>query len=302
MSITVVIRTLNEGRFLKDLLTAIETQKFEKLDIQRENIEVLIVDSGSTDDTLQIANRHKCNVVTIEKEDFTFGRSLNRGCAAAKGSILVFVSGHCIPTSNDWLENLVYPILKRDIAYCYGRQIGIETSQFSETQLLGKYFPQEEKIPQVDSIMVNNANAAISKVVWEAFNFHEEITGLEDMELAQRITTAGHKIGYCSTSEVFHIHNESLRQIKRRYEREAVALLSIEPGWRISWFDFFRYFFVSVLSDLRAALRVGRFWKVLLDVISFRAAQYIGSYQGNHSSIKKINEAKEAYFYPIKRT
>ena len=301
MRITIVIRTLNEDRFLDDLLTAIETQEFEKIDIRQEDIEILIVDSGSTDNTLQIASRHKCRITTIEKDEFTFGKSLNKGCAAAKGSTLVFVSGHCIPTASDWLENLVYPILKSDIAYCYGRQIGLETSQFSENQLLGKYFPSEEKIPQVDSILVNNANAAISKVVWEAFKFDEEITGLEDMELAQRLVKDGYKIAYCSTSVVFHIHNETLRQIKRRYEREAVALLSIEPDWRISWADFFRYFFASVLSDLNAALRIRRFWKVLPDVVSFRAAQYMGSYQGNHSSVRKINEAKEAYFYPTKR-
>ena len=57
-------------------------------------IEIILVDSGSNDKTLSIANKHKIIITHIEKKSFTFGRSLNIGCDIATGDILVFISGH----------------------------------------------------------------------------------------------------------------------------------------------------------------------------------------------------------------
>ncbi len=94
MLASLVIRTYNEEKHLDELLTQVHRQKCTLVDL-----EVVIVDSGSTDKTLEIANRHGCRVTHIKKSDFTFGRSLNIGCEFAKGELLVFVSGHCIPTN-----------------------------------------------------------------------------------------------------------------------------------------------------------------------------------------------------------
>lgn len=100
--------------------------------------EVVIVDSGSSDKTLEIAEQHRCNVVHIRKEDFTFGRSLNVGCEAARGEYLVFISGHCVPASSRWLHNLVMPICSSEVLYTYGRQLGRDATKFSEQQLFDK--------------------------------------------------------------------------------------------------------------------------------------------------------------------
>ena len=78
----------------------------------------------------------------IKKEDFSFGKSLNVGCNFSNGDYLVFVSGHCIPVDNHWLENLVSP-LEDNCGYTYGKQIGRGTTKFSENQLFKKYFPDQ---------------------------------------------------------------------------------------------------------------------------------------------------------------
>src|SRR5690606_34544674 len=98
--------------------------------------------------SVEIARKHGARIVEIKKSEFTFGRSLNRGCAASEGRALVFISGHCIPTHDRWLANLIAPLGRDRITYSYGRQIGHDVSKFSEHQLFRKYFPEHSAVPQ----------------------------------------------------------------------------------------------------------------------------------------------------------
>ena len=182
MRLSVVIRTLHAARHLPDLLKSIGEHEFGA-----HTCEMVLVDSGSTDGTAQIAESHHCNIFRISKADFSFGCSLNVGCAAAAGDALVFVSGHCIPYDRHWLARLVEPLQQPDIAFSYGRQIGGETSHFSEPQIFAKYFPSESRIPQ-DGFYCNNANSASLRSDWEALKFDEELTGLEDVDIAKART------------------------------------------------------------------------------------------------------------------
>ena len=149
--ISIVIRTLNEEMYLNELLCAVKNQILEDLEY-----EIVIIDSGSTDKTLEIAKKHECRVTSISKKDFSFGRSLNMGSKYANGDILVYISGHCIPSSQHWLYELVKPIISGHAGYSYGGQLGKNTTKFSEKQLFKKYFPNESEIPQ-KGFFCNNA-------------------------------------------------------------------------------------------------------------------------------------------------
>ena len=181
MKASIVIRTYNEQKHLRELLQGIQSQICDGFEI-----ETVIVDSGSTDNTLKIAEAFPTRIVPIKKEDFSFGRSLNVGCDAATGDVLVFVSGHCIPTGRRWVADLIAPLGSNGVVYTYGGQVGNEGSHFSECQIFGKYFPSTSKIPQ-EGFYCNNANAAMLKRVWQEHPFDEELTGLEDMHLAKRL-------------------------------------------------------------------------------------------------------------------
>lgn len=290
--VSVVIRTLNEQKHLDELLVSIQKQESNRFDI-----EVVIVDSGSTDKTLEIAKKYNCRITYINKEDFTFGRSLNVGCDFANGAYLVFVSGHCIPASNNWLHNLVLPLADKLCAYSYGKQIGRDTTKFSEQQLFDKYFTDKSKIPQV-GFFCNNANSALRKDIWEEIPFDEKITGLEDMYLAKQIIEAGDKIAYIAEAPVYHIHDESWSQVKNRYEREAIALQKIMPELHFGKLDFIKCFSIGVLKDLWAAKRKSILLKEFSSIIRFRLAQYNGAYSGNHIHRKLSYEMKMKYFYP----
>src|SRR3546814_13242095 len=105
MLTSIVIRTLDDARYLGELLEAIGQQ-----DTGPFQVEVVVIDSGSTDGTLEIAEKHGCTITHITREQFSFGRSLNMGCEVARGEILVLISGHCVPTDRRWLRNLCQPI------------------------------------------------------------------------------------------------------------------------------------------------------------------------------------------------
>ena len=294
MLVSVVIRTLNEERHLPELLSSIDRQQLNDMQLEK-----ILIDSGSTDGTLKIADEHGCRVFHIGKHEFTFGRSLNWGSKHAEGEILVYVSGHCVPATPSWLAELVSPIRKGISSYSYGRQVGRDTTKFSETKLFEKYYPESSRIPQT-GFFCNNANSAISKSAWEKYQFDEEVTGLEDMELAKRITNDGGEIAYVADAVVFHIHDESWAQTKRRYERESIALQKIMPEVHISIGDMLRYFFAAVTSDISDALSEKKALREFVGILKFRSAQYWGTYRGNHEHRVLSRKRKEDYYYPSK--
>lgn len=289
---SIVIRTLNEARWLPQLFEALERQT-----LPRDQWEVVLVDSGSTDDTRQIAQGHGARLVEIRKDEFTFGRSLNRGCEAALGRALVFISGHCIPTTADWLEKLIAPLGRDRVAYTYGRQVGHEVSKFSEHQLFAKYFPDRSAIPS-EGFFCNNANSALLREVWETHRFDEELTGLEDMELGKRLVAAGHRLAYVADAAVIHIHEESWSKVRVRYEREAIALQAIMPEIHVGFGDFLRYAASGVFLDWGQAISDKVFLREFWNIVMFRTMQFWGTYRGNNDHRRLSQARKEAYFFP----
>ena len=242
--VSIVIRTLNEEKYLHQLLSSINNQD------TKYNFEIILVDSGSKDGTLNIAKKFKCNIYHIQKKDFSFGRSLNLGCKNCIGKFIVIISGHCVPFNNLWLEKLIKPLNNSNMEYVYGRQIPGESSFLSEARIFAKYYPKKSNIPQ-KVCFSNNANSAIKKEIWEKYKFDEELTGLEDIDMAKKIQNEGGKIGYVADSIVYHYHRETWRQISRRFEREAIAYKEIYPNINIKITDSIRYFFAAILGDIK---------------------------------------------------
>lgn len=290
MTISVIIRTLNESARLPELLKTLTSQVVEG------DVEIILVDSGSNDGTLDIAEGFGVKILSISKEDFTFGRSLNVGCQAASGDYLAFISGHCVPADDYWLARLVKPLLQNLAGYSYGRQEGRDTTRFSEYLVFNKYYPQQSLIPQ-QGFYCNNANAMLRRDLWEQFRFNEQLTGLEDMYLAKQLVVAGHKVAYVSEASVYHIHNESWRQIKIRYQRESIALREIIPEVYLSVLDLLKCIVTSVFSDTLVMIKSGEYRK-WFEIVSYRCCQYWGSFLGSNEHRKLTQEMKRRYFYP----
>jgi glycosyltransferase involved in cell wall biosynthesis len=289
---SIVIRTYNEARHLPELLDAIGSQS-----LGEGERETIVVDSGSTDATLHIAREHGCRIVHIAREEFSFGRSLNLGCAAASGRVLVFISGHCVPGDPVWLENLVSPVERGDADLTYGRQLGGERTRFSEHQIFRKYFPAKSG-RQPNGFFCNNANAAVRRSAWESFRFDETLTGLEDLHLGKRLVEAGGRVAYVPSAAVLHHHDETWSQVTRRFEREALALQSIMPEIHIGSIIAARYFAAATWGDWRRARNRGVLLRNAWPVVAYRFSQYYGSWKGNHSHRRMSRDSRERYFYP----
>lgn len=292
MRASIVIRTLNEARHLEDLLRTIARQQTNGIEV-----ETVLIDSGSTDGTVEIARDHGARVTTITKSEFSFGRSLNRGCAFSTGDILVLISGHCVPVDEHWLQNLCQPLIDGVASYSYGRQIGDDDSNYSERRIFAKYYPADSQVPQT-GFFCNNANSALLRSTWAEHPFDEELTGLEDMELAKRLVTVGHGVAYVAEAPVFHHHQENWPQVRRRFEREAIALRSIMPEVHLSRLDVLRCVIDSTRSDWRSARRNGITSTSRMDMLRYRWNQYVGSYIGNHEHRLLSRHAKQKYFFP----
>ena len=288
--VSIVIRALNEAEHLPALYSGILRQT-------RQPDQIVLVDSGSTDDTIAISQAHGADVVHIAPEDFSFGRSLNVGCAAATGDVLVFVSAHVYPTDENWLENLVEPFGHDDVVLSYGRQTGDHRTKFSELQLLRQWFP-EQSDPDQTTPFCNNANCAIRRSEWEMHPYDEELTGLEDLAWAEQALKRGGRIAYRADATIAHIHDEDFPRIRNRYRREAIAHRRIFDDQRLGALEAAALFVANVGRDYLAAGARGQLRRNVVDIPSFRAAQYLGTWEGFRSRGDVSSELKRRFYYP----
>ena len=290
--LSIVIRTYNEEKHIGRLLEGISRQSFR-------DAEIIIVDSGSTDATLAMANRYPVKVVPIPPEEFTFGRSLNRGCAEASGEFLVFASAHVYPTYPDWLEQLLSGFNDPEVALVYGKQRGDSTTKFSEHQIFTKLFPDQSN-PRQDHPFCNNANAAIRRELWLQRPYDEALSGLEDLEWGKWALAEGHTLAYSASAEIIHIHEESPGQVYNRYRREALALKQIQPEEIFRLNDFVRLLLFNVFSDCRQALDAKILYKSLGEIVLFRIMQFWGTYKGLRHTGRVGLDLIHTFYYPTR--
>jgi rhamnosyltransferase len=287
---SIIIRAYNEEEHIGRLLTGILKQSIK-------NVEIILVDSGSTDATVAIASRFPVKIVHIDQKHFTFGRSLNLGCASATGKNLVFVSAHVFPVYDDWLDHLISPFKGSNVALVYGKQQGAATTRFSEHQQFARMYPNVSNFEQHHPLC-NNANAAIRRELWEKHPYDETLSGLEDLEWATWALSEGYHLAYTAEAAVVHVHDESPRQVFRRYEREAIALSRIRPEERFGILQLVKLYLSNVRGDLRQAMVEGRFWVVLWEVLWFRWMQFWGTYSGFRHAGPITDEVIQAFYYP----
>lgn len=288
--VSVVIRCHNEAKHIGHLLELIGRQS-------EQSVEVVVVDSGSTDATLGIVGSFAARIVHITPDEFTFGRSLNRGCAAATGEILLFASAHVYPCDDEWLARLIAPFSDERVALTYGRQVGHETSRFSECQLFERQFPAisnyDQKLP-----FCNNANAAVRRSLWAQHPYDESLTGLEDLAWARWALSQGLKIAYVAEAAIVHIHDETAARIKRRYEREAIALRRIVPDSHMYAVEFVQYLARQVWGDLRALFRQRKSIVLVPEILMFRTMQYWGTFRGMNARSDVTQQILHKFYFP----
>ncbi len=290
MQCSIVVRAYNESRHLARLLEGIALQACK-------DFEVILVDSGSTDATVQIAESFGARVVHIQPEEFTFGRSLNLGIQAASSPLIAIASAHVFPVYPDWIESLLRPFEDPGVALVYGKQRGTAGSRFSERQLFRQWFPESD-IADQPSPFCNNANAAIRRSLWLEHAYDETLTGLEDVEWAKWAQSRGSQVHYAAHAEVVHVHQETPTGVYDRYRREAMAFKRIFPESHFSVYDFVRLSVSNIRNDLMQASREHVLRRSAASIFWFRGAQFWGTYQGYRHSSAVTQELRQRFYYP----
>jgi len=286
---SIVIRAYNEEKHIGRLLEGIRQQTVK-------DVEILLVDSGSSDGTVPIAESLGARILRIPPAEFTFGRSLNFGIQAATRELIVIASAHVYPVYPDWLEALLRPFEEENVALTYGRQRGPETAQFSEQQTYHQWYPDASKLRQATAFC-NNANAAIRKSLWEKNRYDETLTGLEDLAWGKWAKEQGYDIAYVAEAEIIHVHNETPQGVFNRYRREGMAFKKIYPEAHFSLYDFVRLTTMNILSDWWHAARGGVLWKHISSIFRFRLMQFHGTRLGYRESGLLTPQLRETFYY-----
>lgn len=200
LDVSVVIRAKNEGAWLRRSLAALVHQS-------RPPKEIIVVDNESTDETAAIAASFGCRVPTITDREFSFGRALNRGIAAARSPWVVSLSAHCIPVHDRWLEAfLVGDGAGPFIAAFYGRQEPLPDSSDFDKRDLWTTFGAELRLQRGQDYFFHNANSIVRRSVWTRIPFDETLHGVEDRDWAKKVLADGHTIVYVPLASVHHYH------------------------------------------------------------------------------------------------
>jgi len=199
----------------------------------RYGYEVIVIDSGSSDDTLDRCRDYPVTVHEIAASEFNFGRTLNLGAELARGKYMVALTAHAYPANDNWLDPLVSALENDDgIAAAYSRQLPKSGCIPFEAIALKKTFgdmPFIVSTPPLKarSVVFSNASSCLRKDVITRTPFRD-LPYAEDRDWAKRVLDRGHKVAYVPESSVYHSHSRNLRQRYQVVKGSGRAFFEIE--------------------------------------------------------------------------
>lgn len=246
--VAVIMRTKNVGDVVDQALAALHAQTFR-------DVELHVVDSGSTDGTLGIVRRWPCQLTCIEPKQYFPGSVLNEAIARTDAEWIVFQNSDVVPLGPFALEELLRPLRDPKVAATFARQVPRPEADGWVRRDYAAAFPERGEAPPW--MVYSLPFAAMKREVWERFRFYEDAWASEDTEWGHRVRNAGFKIRYAPRAAVMHSHNYTLRQAygRRFVEGEADAFIARGASFAIG--DAVRRWAGSVANDARAALREG---------------------------------------------
>ena len=199
--VTIVIRTYNEEVWLDKVLEKISKQTYKAK-------EVIIVDSESTDRTLEIASKYNCKIIKILKKDFGYSYALNVGIRKVTTKYILLLSGHSLPIDNNFIKN-GFDIIGTDsqVASVTGNYYPLADAPVIERikHWFFRRFPNRN-IREDYHKWLSNTNAMIRKDLWDIYNFDEDIEMCEDYDWAVKMLQQGYNCIRDPKFSVFHSH------------------------------------------------------------------------------------------------
>lgn len=236
MKASVVIPTKNGGAPFVRVLDALLQQSAPW------DFEILVVDSGSTDNTVLHCEERNVKVVSIPPSEFGHGKTRNLGISKTTGEFIALITQDALPASRDWLFNLVSAVEQApDVVGAFGRHLPYPEADPYTTRDLKLHFDGFLNWPAVMRKSDNEAryaaelgyrqvmhffsdnNACLRRSVWEKYPY-PEVDFAEDQIWAKTIVEAGYGKAYADNAAVYHSHSYSVTEAGRRAFDESRAL------------------------------------------------------------------------------
>lgn len=227
--VSVVIPTLNAGGRLARLMEALKGQQIPG------DIEIIVVDSGSKDNTLEVARAAGARVLTIPHHQFNHGWARNQAIQLSKGELVALTVQDALPTDEYWLARLLAPLLERaEAAGSYGLQVAPPAAGLlararsalwceARSSCVVKSLDTPDKFlefshrQRLELIEFDNVTSCIKRKVWEEIPFPKRNYG-EDIAWAKEVLMRGHQIVFVPTAKVWHCHERGwLYELRRAY-------------------------------------------------------------------------------------
>jgi rhamnosyltransferase len=222
--ISVLIPLYNGEKTIGNLLSMLLRQKLNKGD----QLEVIIIDSNSTDNSIEIVKNNFPNVKisSIPNKQFDHGGTRNILASQANGEFLLFMTQDAVPVDEYLIENLVAGFKQDRVEICFARQIPYDDASQIEKFARGFNYParniikNKEKINElgIKTFFNSNVCSMYKRDVFDKLGgFPEKIILNEDMIFASKVIFQGAVVLYCAEAKVYHSHNYSVKQQFKRY-------------------------------------------------------------------------------------
>ena len=213
-TLSVVIRNRNEASSLRLVLDALAVQ-------YAPAEQIVVVDNESTDGSRELARDRGAEIVLLPRADFTYGRALNLGIAAARSELILILSAHALPLTRHFTTDVRAPFAESNVAAA--RCLHIGKTRELRTWMQAKELTREDSLEAVVSRGPLASGCVLRRSVWESIPLDEAAEAVEDKFWALRALERGYVIRNCEAM-YYYLRTKSRREEIAQSTREAVAL------------------------------------------------------------------------------
>jgi rhamnosyltransferase len=213
------MRSYNEAWALEDTLKGVFSQHYTG------EIELIVIDSGSTDGSHEIIRRYNpAHFTILEPGTYVPGKVLNAGMRAASHEWVVFLNSDATPHDADWLPELLKVAVETpQLGTAFSRQVPREDCQAVFAHDYERCFGPQRESAGWDHFF-SMVSCVVSKAAWTEQPFREDLQYAEDDEWSRRLKQAGYAVVFAEKSLAIHSHNYTPAQAYKRARGDALAV------------------------------------------------------------------------------